>query len=86
MARNALIAGGLVQWDILFGVTLRAIRADASCIAAPDSRHVLMMVGALKGMIACGMTVHAPRMGQDFSDLGKNRARAFCMVCDRFKF
>jgi len=45
-----------------------------------------MMVGALKRVIAGGMTVHAPRMRQEFSDLGKNRARALCLVCDRFKF
>jgi hypothetical protein len=45
-----------------------------------------MMVGALKRVVAGGMTVHAPRMRQEFSDLGKNRARAFCLVCDRFKF
>src|ERR1700686_2122058 len=77
MARNALIRGGLVQRDIFFGVTLRAIRSEVSGIAAPDSRHVLVMVSSLQGVIACGMTAHAPRMRQDFSNLGKNRARAF---------
>jgi hypothetical protein len=81
MARNALIGGGFVQRDICSAVTLRAIRAEASGIAAPDSRHVLVMVGALKRVIAGGMTVHAPRMRQKFSDLGKNRARALCLVC-----
>jgi hypothetical protein len=86
MARNALIGGGFVQRDIYSGVTLRAIGAEVSGIAAPDSRHVLVMVGALKRVIAGGMTVHAPRMRQEFSDLGKNRARALCLVCDRFEF
>jgi hypothetical protein len=60
--------------------------AEVSSVAAPDSRHVLVMVGALERVIARGMTAHAPRMRQQFSDLGKNRARAFCLVSDRFKF
>jgi hypothetical protein len=86
MARYAVISGGLVQREIFVRVTLCAMGAEFSSIAAPDSRHVLVMVGALKRVIACGMTAHAPRMRQQFSDLSKNRARAFCLVSDRFKF
>jgi hypothetical protein len=86
MAWNALISGGLVQRDIVVGVTLCAMGAEVSSVAAPDSRHVLVMVGALERMIARGMTAHAPRMRQQFSDLRKNRARAFCLVSDRIKF
>ena len=47
---------------------------------------MLVMIGALERVIARGMTAHAARMRQQFSDLGKNRARAFCLICDRFKF
>ena len=86
MAWNAVISGGLVQREIFVGVTLCAMGAEFSSIAAPDSRHVLVMVGALKRVITCGMTAHAPRMRQQFSDLSKNRARAFCLISDRFKF
>lgn len=86
MAWNALISGGLVQRDIVVGVALCAMGAEISSVAAPDSRHVLVMVGALERVIARGMTAHAPRMRQQFSDLRKNRARAFCLVSDRFKF
>jgi hypothetical protein len=86
MAWNALISGGLVQRDIVVGVALCAMGAEVSSVAAPDSRHVLVMVGALERVIARGMTAHAPRMRQQFSDLGKNRTRAFCLVSDRFKF
>ena len=60
--------------------------AEVFSIAAPDWWHMLMMIGALERVIACGMTVHAPRMRQQFSDLNKNRARALCLVPDRFKF
>ena len=86
MAWNALISGGLVQRDIVVGVALCAMGAEVSSVAAPDSRHVLVMVGALERVIARGMTAHAPRMRQQFSNLGKNRARASCLVSDRFKF
>ena len=86
MARNALISRGLVQREIIVGVTFSAMGAEVSSVAAPDPRHVLVMVGALERVIARGMTVHAPRMRQQFSDLGKNRTGAFCLVCDRFKF
>ena len=51
-------------------------------IAAPHRRHVHVTVGALQWMVARGMTVHAARMRQQFSDLGKNRARAFSVICD----
>jgi hypothetical protein len=47
---------------------------------------MFVMVGTLERVIARGMTAHAPRMRQEFSDLGKNQARAFCLVSDRFKF
>src|ERR1035437_1806997 len=86
MGLDALISAGLVQRDIVVGVTLCAMGAEVSSVAAPDSRHVLVMVGALERVIARGMTAHAPRMRQQFSDLGENRARAFCLVSDRFKF
>jgi hypothetical protein len=86
MAWNALISGGLVQRDIVVGVTLCAIGAQVSSVATPDSRPVLVMVGALERVIACGMTTHASRMRQQFSDLRKNGARAFCLVSDRIKF
>jgi hypothetical protein len=86
MAWNALISGGLVQRGIVVGVTLCAMGAEVSSVAAPDSRHVLVMVGALERVIAGGMTAHAPRMRQQFSDLRKNSARAFCPVSDRIKF
>jgi hypothetical protein len=82
MAWNALITGGLVQRDVVVGVTFCAMGAEVSSVAAPDSRHVLMMVGALERVIARGMTAHASRMRQQFFDLGKNRARAFCLVSD----
>src|SRR6202035_5527185 len=85
-AGNALIGGGLVQRDILVGVTFGAVGADVSSLAAPDARPVLMVVGALQRVIARGMTAHAARMRQQFSDLGKHRTRAFRRVCDRLKF
>jgi hypothetical protein len=60
--------------------------AEVSSVTAPDSRHMLVMVGPLKRVIARGMTAHALRMRQQFSDLNKKRARAFCLVTDRLKF
>ena len=66
MAWNALISGGLVQRDIVVGVALCAMGAEVSSVAAPDSRHVLVMVGALERVIARGMTAHAPRMRNNF--------------------
>src|SRR5450432_1322794 len=86
MAWNALISGGLVQREIAVGVALCAMGAEVSSVAAPDSRHVLVMVGAQERVIARWMTSHAPRMRQQFSDLRKNGARAFCLVSDRIKF
>ena len=47
MPWNALISGGLVQRDIVVGVTLCAMGAEVSSVAAPDSRPVLVMVGTL---------------------------------------
>src|SRR5450756_161495 len=86
MAWNALISGGLVQRDIVVGLTLCAMGAEVSSVAAPDPRHMLVMVGALERVIARGKTAHAPRMRQQFSDLRKNRARTFDLVSDRSKF
>jgi hypothetical protein len=86
MAWNALISGGLVQRDIVVGVTLCAIGTEVPGVAAPDSRPVLVMVGALERMIPCGMATHAPRMRQQFSDLRKHGARSFGLVSDRIKF
>ena len=86
MARNALISGGPVQREIGVGVTLYAMGADFARIAAPYSRPVLVMVGALKRVVACGMTTHAPRIRQQFADLSKDRARAICRISDQFKF
>src|SRR5450755_1519660 len=72
MAWNALISGGLVQRDIVVGVTLCAMGAEVSSVAAPDSRHVLVMVGALERVIARGMTAHAPRMCSGVRQLPSN--------------
>jgi hypothetical protein len=73
MAWNALITGGLVQRDIVVVVTLCAMGAEVSSVAAPDSRHVLVMVGTLKRVMARGMTAHAPRTSTIFRSPQKSR-------------
>src|ERR1700690_1781085 len=72
MAWNALISGGPVQRDIVVGVTLFAMCAEMPSVAAPDSRHMLVMVGALERVCARGMTICAPRMRQRLSDLARS--------------
>ena len=70
MAWNALISGGLVQRDIVVGVTLCAMGAEVSSVAAPGSRHVLVMVGALvctENFIRVDDVVESPKLAEDLT-------------------
>jgi hypothetical protein len=75
-----------MEREVVVGVAFCTMAAEVLIVAAPHRGHMQVMVGVLQRMIARGVTVHAARMRQQFSDLGKNRARAFFLVRDQFKF
>jgi len=76
ISRDALIARGFVQREIAFGMAHRATRArnPRTGLAAPYWRRMLAMFSALKRVVSGWMTVHASWIGENFSDLGEDRA------------
>ena len=86
MTRNALIACGLMQRHIFFGMTAEAIGRQVSRIATPDGWHVLVFVCALQWVVTCRMAVHAARMRQQLSDFAEDCLGTLGCVRKRHKF
>jgi hypothetical protein len=75
-----------MERHVPFGVAAEAVGRQMTGLSAPDTRHVLMTVVALQGMIAGRVTVHAARVLNQSADLVKDGPRTLGAVRDRSEF